>query len=230
MDNFPRGSYEIAVKDIINFNFKRSTAWSGDISVLCEDISYILDSKGTAVVLAGEKRAASVLWESLNEKGINAGLSDTPEIKAGAVYVTTGGLSDGFEIPSQKFMLITHRFIAAERKKIKKKTKKGQEIGSLDELKKGDYVVHEAHGIGIFDGINRITNGGVTKDYIKIKYSKSDVLYVPVTQLDLVSRYIGAASEDAAVKINRLGGSEWQKTRSRVKKAVKDMAKLLTAL
>lgn len=230
MDNFPRGSYEIAVKDIINFNFKRSTAWSGDISVLCEDISYILDSKGTAVVLAGEKRAASVLWESLNEKGINAVLSDTPEIKAGAVYVTTGGLSDGFEIPSQKFMLITHRFIAAERKKIKKKTKKGQEIGSLDELKKGDYVVHEAHGIGIFDGINRITNGGVTKDYIKIKYAKSDVLYVPVTQLDLVSRYIGAASEDAAVKINRLGGSEWQKTRSRVKKAVKDMAKQLTAL
>ncbi|MBR4123816.1 MAG: transcription-repair coupling factor, partial [Clostridia bacterium] len=89
---------------------------------------------------------------------------------------------------------------------------------------------HEAHGIGIFDGINRITNQGVTKDYIKIKYAKSDVLYVPVTQLDLVSRYIGAASEDGNIKINRLGGSEWQKTRRRVKAAVKDMAKQLTAL
>ncbi len=89
--------------------------------------------------------------------------------------------------------------------------------------------MHEAHGIGIFDGINRITQGGVTKDYIKIKYAKSDVLYVPVTQLDLVSKYIGAA-ENGGVRLNRLGGSEWQKTRKRVKAAVKDMAKQLTAL
>lgn len=126
-------------------------------------------------------------------------------------------------------MLITHRFIAPDGKKHKKKHKAGQEIGSLDELKKGDYVVHEAHGIGIFDGINRITQGGVTKDYIKIKYAKSDVLYVPVTQLDLVSKYIGAA-ENGGVRLNRLGGSEWQKTRKRVKAAVKDMAKQLTAL
>ena len=126
-------------------------------------------------------------------------------------------------------MLITHRFIAPEGKKHKRKHKAGQEIGSLDELKKGDYVVHEAHGIGIFDGINRITQGGVTKDYIKIKYAKSDVLYVPVTQLDLVSKYIGAA-ENGGVRLNRLGGSEWQKTRKRVKAAVKDMAKQLTAL
>ena len=230
MDNFSRNSYELTVKNIINFNFKRSTAWGGDIGVLLEDISFVLENKGTAVILAGENRAARVLTASLQEKGINALLSEDPEIKAGAVYVTTGGLSDGFEIPSQRFILITHRYIAADKKRLKKKSKKGQEIGSLDELKKGDYVVHEAHGIGIFDGINRITNGGVTKDYIKIKYAKSDVLYVPVTQLDLVSRYIGAATEDSQIKINRLGGSEWQKTRKRVKAAVKDMAKQLTAL
>ncbi len=230
MDNFSRNSYELKVTNIINFNLKRSTAWGGDISVLLEDISYTLENKGTAVILAGENRAARVLTASLQEKGINALISDNPETQAGAVYVTTGGLSDGFEIPSQNFILITHRYIAADRKRLKKKAKKGQEIGSLDELKKGDYVVHEAHGIGIFDGINRITNGGVTKDYIKIKYAKSDVLYVPVTQLDLVSRYIGAATEDSQIKINRLGGSEWQKTRGRVKAAVKDMAKQLTAL
>ncbi|MBR6741630.1 MAG: transcription-repair coupling factor, partial [Clostridia bacterium] len=119
--------------------------------------------------------------------------------------------------------------IAGERKPRKHYAKKGQEIGSLDQLKQGDYVVHEIHGIGIFDGINRITNDRVTKDYIKIKYAKSDVLYVPVTQLDLVSKYIGSATE-GGIKINRLGGSEWQKTRRRVKAAVKDMAKQLTAL
>ena len=228
-ENFPRGSYEIKPKSVINFNYKRSTAWGGDIEVLLEDISYMRDIRGNVVILAGEQRAAQVLNAELCERGVQSVYTLSADTAPAGVTVIPGGLSAGFEIPSQKFMLITHRFIAPEGKKHKKKHKAGQEIGSLDELKKGDYVVHEAHGIGIFDGINRITQGGVTKDYIKIKYAKSDVLYVPVTQLDLVSKYIGAA-ENGGVRLNRLGGSEWQKTRKRVKAAVKDMAKQLTAL
>ena len=228
-ENFPRGSYEIKPKSVINFNYKRSTAWGGDIEVLLEDISYMRDIRGNVVILAGEQRAAQVLNAELCERGVQSVYTMSTDTVPAGVTVIPGGLSAGFEIPSQKFMLITHRFIAPEGKKHKKKHKAGQEIGSLDELKKGDYVVHEAHGIGVFDGINRITQGGVTKDYIKIKYAKSDVLYVPVTQLDLVSKYIGAA-ENGGVKLNRLGGSEWQKTRKRVKAAVKDMAKQLTAL
>ena len=228
-ENFPRGSYEIKPKSVINFNYKRSTAWGGDIEVLLEDISYMRDIRGNVVILAGEQRAAQVLNAELCERGVKSVYTLNADTAPAGVTVIPGGLSAGFEIPSQKFMLITHRFIAPEGKKHKRKHKAGQEIGSLDELKKGDYVVHEAHGIGIFDGINRITQGGVTKDYIKIKYAKSDVLYVPVTQLDLVSKYIGAA-ENGGVKLNRLGGSEWQKTRKRVKAAVKDMAKQLTAL
>ncbi len=230
LENFPRTAYELKIKDIINFNFKRSTPWGGDLNVLLEDISYINEQKGAVVILAGEVRAAKVLTQELCEKGVNAIFSEKPSEISSGVTVSVGGLSSGFEIPSQKFMVITHRYIASEGKKAKKRPKNAQEIGSLDELRQGDYVVHEAHGIGIFDGINRITNQGVTKDYIKIKYAKSDVLYVPVTQLDLVSRYIGAASEDGGIKLNRLGGSEWQKTRTRVKKAVRDMAKQLTAL
>ena len=228
-ENFPRGSYEIKPKSVINFNYKRSTAWGGDIEVLLEDISYMRDIRGNVVILAGEQRAAQVLNAELCERGVQSVFTMSADTAPAGVTVIPGGLSAGFEIPSQKFMLITHRFIAPEGKKHKRKHKAGQEIGSLDELKKGDYVVHEAHGIGVFDGINRITQGGVTKDYIKIKYAKSDVLYVPVTQLDLVSKYIGAA-ENGGVKLNRLGGSEWQKTRKRVKAAVKDMAKQLTAL
>ena len=228
-ENFPRGSYEIKPKSVINFNYKRSTAWGGDIEVLLEDISYMRDIRGNVVILAGEQRAAQVLNAELCERGVQSVFTMSADTAPAGVTVIPGGLSAGFEIPSQKFMLITHRFIAPEGKKHKHKHKAGQEIGSLDELKKGDYVVHEAHGIGVFDGINRITQGGVTKDYIKIKYAKSDVLYVPVTQLDLVSKYIGAA-ENGGVKLNRLGGSEWQKTRKRVKAAVKDMAKQLTAL
>ena len=230
LENFPRGSYEVAPKDIVNFNYKRSTPWNGDVGVLLEDISYIAEQKGSIVVLAGEKRAAEVLTRELSEKGINAMFLPQITESVQGVTITLGGLSGGFEIPSQKFLLVSHKYIAYEGKRTKRKAKKGQEIGSLDELKVGDYVVHEAHGIGIFDGINRITNQGVTKDYIKIKYAKSDVLYVPVTQLDLVSRYIGAATEDGGIKLNRLGTSEWQKTRKRVRAAVRDMAKQLTAL
>ncbi len=229
LENFPRNGYEIKLKDIINFNLKRSSAWSGDINFLIEDISYTINNKGSVVILAGEKRGCEVLTNALQEKGVNAIFSLNPEIIDGLVTVTTGGLSSGFEISSCKFSLITHRYIAGEKKKNRKIHKSGKEIGSLDELKKGDYVVHEAHGIGIFDGINRLTNAGVTKDYIKIKYAKSDVLYVPVTQLDLVSKYIGSATE-GGIKLNRLGGAEWQKTRTRVKAAVKNMAKQLTAL
>ncbi len=231
MENFPRNSYEMAIKDVVNFNLKRSSAWSGDINILLDDISYLVEQGGKVVVLAGEKRAAMLLSEQLCEKGMPCRYDENPKEIGKGITVLAGGLSAGFEIPSVRFMLITHRYIAAENKKRKKyKIKDAKAINSIEELKKGDYVVHDAHGIGIFDGINRITNDGVTKDYIRIKYAKSDVLYVPVNQLDLVSKYIGAAAENGSIKVNRLGGVEWQKTRSRVRAAVKNMAKQLTAL
>lgn len=230
LDNFPRTTYEFPLKELFNFNYKRSTPWSGDINVLAEDISYIRSSGGSVVILAGEQRAAKVLCETLNDRGIPAVFNASPEEIKGSVTICCGGLSDGFEIPSIHFMLITHRHVASEARRRKSRPKNAKSIGSLDELKHGDYVVHVSHGIGIFDGINRITNDGITKDYIKIKYRGSDVLYVPVTQLDLVSKYIGAATEDGGLKLNRLGGQEWQRTRTRVRKAVRDMAKQLTAL
>ena len=229
-ENFPRASYEMPLKELVAFNLKRFSAWGGDINVLCEDIAYTIHIKGTVVILAGEEKAAKILTSELNEKKINAVYLQNPiEIVEGGVFVVAGGLSGGFEIPLCKLCVITHRHIAPEGKKLYRKHKGGKQINSLDELHQGDYVVHAAHGIGIFDGINRITNAGITKDYIKIKYAGSDTLYVPVTQLDLVSKYIGAA-EDSGIKLNKLGGSEWQRTRARVKKAVQDMAKQLTAL
>lgn len=229
-ENFPRASYEIPLKELVTFNFKRSTAWGGDINVLCEDIAYTIHVKGTVIILAGEAKTARVLTTELCDRGINAAyLENTDNLSGGGVFVLSGGLSNGFEIPMCKLCVITHRHIAAEGQLRRRRHKDGKQINSLEELHRGDYVVHAAHGIGIFDGINRITNAGITKDYIKIRYAGSDTLYVPVTQLDLVSKYIGAA-EDSSIKLNKLGGSEWQKTRARVKKAVRDMAKQLTAL
>ncbi len=230
MDSFPRSSYEVSVRELINFGYKRSTAWSGDTAVLMEDIDYNLSRGGSVLILAGGEKGARVLANELTEKGYKPLIiSGEEKTEGNGLFISVGGLSGGFEIPSLKFLLITHRHISAERQKKVKRPKNAKEIGSLDELHRGDYVVHSAHGIGVFDGINHITTSGVTKDYIKIKYRGTDVLYVPVTQLDLVSKYIGSA-EDGAIKINRLGTAEWQKTKQRVRAAVKDMAKQLTAL
>ncbi|MEE0840941.1 MAG: transcription-repair coupling factor [Acutalibacteraceae bacterium] len=228
LDSFARGKYEINPKALIDFNLKRSTAWNGDIGVLKEDLDYIISEKGRAVVLAGNEKAASILAEDLSQSGFVARYSGEISELADGVTVTVGTLSGGFELVNEKFMLVTARGFVNASKKAVKRPKDSRAVGSLDELKTGDLVVHTAHGIGVFSGIQHITNSGITKDYIKIKYAGQDVLYVPVTQLDLVSRYIGADSE--GVKLNKLGSSEWQKTRSRVKKAVRDMAKELTRL
>ena len=141
-----------------------------------------------------------------------------------------GALSAGFEYPSQKFFAITYSQVSYRPEKSEKKKKKtGQEIYSLSELAPGDYVVHNVHGIGVFGGIRKIDTHGVIKDYIKIDYAKGDVLYVPVTQLDMVAKYIGP-KEDSRVKLNRLGSGDWQKAKARVKTSVKDIAKELIEL
>ncbi len=230
LESFPKNSYGIALKGLYNFDFKRISAWSGDINILKDDISFITGIKGRVVILAGEEKSAQILNEDLNGMGIKATyLSDFDNSVKSGVIVMKGSLSAGFEIPFAKFMLITHKTFSGNTDKKRKAPKNAKTIGSLDELKRGDYVVHTTHGIGIFDGINQITNNRITKDYIKIKYAGSDILYVPVTQLDLVSKYIGS-SDDSGVKLNKLGNDAWNKTRSRVKSAVKNMAKQLTAL
>lgn len=230
LDNFLPSSVPFGLKELITFDFKRNTPWSGDLGVLKEDVHYMLSTGGTVVVASGSEKAGQILTTDLNAAGYGAMfLKDIKGLPARGAVITVGGLSSGFEIPELKFLFITHRHIVAESKpsKIRRSNKNG--YNSLEELKMGDYVVHASHGIGVFDGINRITTGGVTKDYIKIKYAKGDTLYVPVTQLDLVSKYIGGA-EEGGLKLSRLGGTEWQKTRRRVRAAVRDMAKQLTAL
>lgn len=229
LDSFMPSSVPFGLKDTFSFDFKRSSPWSGDVSVLRDDISYMLAKGGLVVIAAGSAKAAELLNEDLNNSGIHSiYLEKVKGLPVRGVVVTVGGLSSGFEIPELNFAFISHKVVYSDARASRRKKNKNS-INSLEELKMGDYVVHASHGIGVFEGINRITSGAVTKDYIKIKYAKGDILYVPVTQLDLVSKYIGAA-EDGNIRLNRLGGQEWQRTRKRVRAAVKDMAKQLTEL
>lgn len=231
-DTFARGSYEIPTRTLINMTAKQLSVWGGSTQLLIEDLEAILNKKQRCVVLAGTERTAKTLAEDLRKVGIPAGYFDSvSSVNKGTVAVTKGTLSAGFEYPSADFSLLTHGKInlSSQSRKRKKRDKNSKEIYSLAELTVGDYVVHSNHGIGIFEGIHKMDIHGIVKDYIKIRYAKNDTLYVPVTQLDMVSKYIGPR-EDAGVTLHRLGGTEWQKSKAKVRTAVKDIAKELIKL
>ena len=226
LENFPRSKYELPIKELLNFTIPQAPNFYGSIDALCEDIN---SSKNRlTVIMMGNERTATTLCNELEENGLHAMLSLNPDsVGERGIFVSTGILSAGLEIPDQKFSIIVHS--KATVAKHKRKHKKGTTINSLEELRIGDYVVHASNGIGIYDGVQQITTRGMTRDYIKIRYAGKDVLYVPVTSLDMVSAYIGS-KEDTPLKLHRLGSADWQKTKARVRSAVKDIAKQLTAL
>ena len=227
-DNFARGSFDVPIKNLTTFSGSSLPVWNGKIQVLKEDIEPILTKNSTVVVFAGTDKSAKVLSETLSDDGIPSIYFPIipDEIPKGIVTVVPGSLSSGFSYPAEKLYVFTYsRVFAGTAKRRNKNYKAKDTIHSLDELHKGDYIVHSVHGIGIFEGVTQLQNGKIVKDYIKIKYAKSDVLYVPVTQLDLVSKYIGPHEDDGkAIKLNRLGGGDWEKTKTKVRSAVKDMA------
>ncbi|MEG1801799.1 MAG: CarD family transcriptional regulator, partial [Oscillospiraceae bacterium] len=134
----------------------------------------------------------------------------------------------GFELPLQKLCLITGRKLNVSAQKLPKKKNKDA-LTSIDQISKGDYVVHQNYGIGIYDGIHNVSMQGVTKDYLKILFQGKDSLFVPVTQLDLISRY-SYSQENEKVALSKLGSESWKKTKQKAKKATQEMAAELIRL
>ncbi len=228
LENFTRRSFNIALKQNLSFTFKRNAIWNGSIEYLCEDIKNALGANLSVVIAATNEKSGKNIADDLTAKGIETMFLEKISGLPKGVVVTVGALSAGFEIENSILFIPASRFIASKKRK-SVNNDSSKKITSLSEIEKGDYVVHTSHGIGVFAGIETITANKITKDYIKIKYAGTDVLYVPVTQLDLVSKYIGS-KEDGTVKLHKLSGTEWQNTRKRVRAAVKNMAKQLTAL
>lgn len=231
LENFVHGSTQLKFSELFAFTAKQLSQWNGSYKQLNEDLNGIFTSDSCGIILAGTDKAAKNLCDNLKSEGFNAQYAENlDKISRGTIFVMPGALSAGFEYTGEKFFLITYgQSSYRPEKKKKRKQKNGQEIYNLSELSIGDYVVHNVHGIGIFGGIRKIDTHGITKDYIKIDYAKGDVLYVPVTQLDMVAKYIGP-NESSSVKLSRLGSQDWQKAKARVKSSVKDIAKELIAL
>ena len=231
MSSFMQGGERIDFRRLVSFEAMQTAPWSGEMKQLVDDLSDYISRKYRIILAAGSEKTLPIIQHDLSEEGIPCDLaSDETELRSGRVCLMSGSFSGGFEYPENKTVLITQgRSLDSARKKRRKKKNKAEEIRSLADISEGDLIVHSGHGIGRFIGIRKIEMDGITKDYISIQYAGTDKLYIPVTQLDMVSKYIGPR-DDSGVKLNKLSSGEWQKTRSNVKRAVKDMAHELIAL
>ena len=233
-DNLARGSFDVPVKALLSVNAMPGAAWDGTLSFLLEDLAPLRRRGDVCIVAAGTEKNAKELAYDLETEGVSAHYYPVvpAEFPAGSVSVVAGSFSSGFSYPELHASLISLRKAGADAtaKKNRRRFKGGKSVTSLEEIARGDYVVHAVHGIGMFDGIKTMTVDGRVKDYIKINFRGTDVLYLPVTQLDLLAKYISPKDTDKPVKLNRLGSDEWKKTKQRVRTAVKDMAAELARL
>ena len=230
IDSMPRGSFDTPIRHLASFNCQTFNVWSGTLSQLKDELFPLIKANYAVVIMAGTSRAGKALAYDISEMGYNSIYCEQQpsEFVNGNVTILKGTLTSGFQLMDCKLAVFTHAKANQSKKKYTRKYAKDS-IHSLDELTVGDYIVHNVHGIGIFDGIHALDFQGVKKDYIKISYAKGDTLYVPVTQLDLVSKYIGPR-DDTKVKINKLGSGDWKKTKNKVRASVQDMAKELIKL
>ncbi|MFI3142260.1 MAG: transcription-repair coupling factor, partial [Clostridia bacterium] len=233
VDNLARGSFDIPVRELVSVSAGILSHWDGTLSYLLEDLEPVLRRGNTCVVMAGTAKSAKELEFSLESEDIKAHYFPVvpAEFPQNMVSVLASSVSTGFEYMSEKFTLFSYgKGLSSASRKVKKNFKVGGGLTSVEEIRKGDYVVHAIHGIGIFEGIVPLKTDNIVKDCIKIAYRGTDVLYVPVTQLDLVAKYVSAGETAKKIKLNKLGTDEWKKTKARVKSSVKEMAKQLTAL
>ena len=224
-----------SIKNIQKYYFetREINFYNLQLDLLLADIVTYQKNKKKVVLLAGNEISAKKLCNILKENQINYKFEREAEnVKPGEIIVTIGGFSSGFENYDLNLIVISLQNNFEEPVKRKKKlssTFKDSEKIVFADLKPGDIVVHQTHGIGQFIGVNTITADGVTKDYIKIKYKNDDILYVPTNSLDSVRKYIGGG-DNSSPRLNKLGGKEWSATTSKVKKNLEAVAKDLIEL
>ena len=218
--------------EITNFVTRDVQSFHGKTNVLVEELKTFLKRGYKIVLLPGTEDKAKRLEELLKEREMSASLvkADEQSIVARHISIVRGSIQKGFEYVDSKYVLISDYEIYGvhKQKKNKRKRDDARAIPNYLELKIGDFVVHESHGIGKYAGIEELIVKGIKKDYLKISYSGEDNLYVPTDQMNLIQKYIG--SEAARPKLNKMGGSEWIKTKARVKAAIEDMTEDLLRL
>lgn len=220
------------VQEKFYLEVKSISAYNNSFELLVKDLHQYKKQGYRIALLSGSRTRAERLAKDLQEEGLAAfyGQDYDREICPGEIMVVYGHAKKGFEYPLIKFAVMTESDIfGQEQKKKKKKNYSGSRIQDFAELSIGDFVVHEKHGLGIYRGIEKVEVDRIVKDYIKIEYRGGSNLYIPATQLDCLQKYSGADAAKAP-KLNKLGTQEWNKTKSKVRGAVKNIAKELVEL
>ncbi len=219
-------------RGIHNFSVKGMQSYHNKLDLLKEDLEHLRYRGYKVVILCGTDERGKRLKQNLNEMGVETSfeIDKDKDIKSSQIFITPGSINSGFEYPSLKFIVLSDKeiFGAGKSKTRKNKKKSPGKAISLSDLNVGNYVVHENHGIGRYEGVERIDIQGVKKDYLTIRYKGQDKLYVLIDQMHLVQKYIG--SESIKPKLNKLSSVEWAKAKDRAKLAVEDMAKDLLEL
>ena len=233
MTTFESKNEILKVQKSIEIDTKSLSNYNGQLNLLIEDIKDKKEQGFKILILSGTRTRGERLVGTLRERNIESKYKEkVDEILDNEVIITFGNLLKGFQCEEYKICIISDKDVFGEAKRKLPKTKynkKGvSKIKSFEELKIGDYVVHANSGIGIYRGIKQIEVAGNKRDYLDIRYGKGDKLYVPVEQLDLVQKYIGA--EGKVPKVNKLGGNEWQKAKEKVRKSINEIAKDLVKL
>ncbi|MGW7906045.1 transcription-repair coupling factor [Staphylococcus xylosus] len=223
----------VELNEIIKFSCKPVQQFYGQYDIMRSEFQRFIQNDYTVVVLAETEVKKERIQSMLNEMHIPTFI-DTPTHRneGGSAIITEGSLSEGFELPYMQLVVVTERELFKSKQKKKPKQQKtltnAEKIKSYQDLKVGDYIVHVHHGVGRYLGVETLEVGGVHKDYIKLQYKGTDQLFVPVDQMDQVQKYV--ASEDKTPRLNKLGGTEWKKTKAKVQQSVEDMADELIEL
>ena len=224
---------ELSVKNRFALEVKGINSYQNSFELLTKDLKRWKKEKYRTVLLCSSRTRAKRLAQDLQNEDLNAFYTDDESrvVNPGEIVLLYGNVKSGYEYPLLKFAVLseTDIFGADKKKKKKKQTRyEGQKIQSFSELSIGDYVVHENHGLGIYRGIEKVEVEKKLKDYIKIEYAGSGALYILATQLETLQKY--ASADAKKPKLNKLGGSEWSRTKTKVRTAVQDIAKDLVEL
>ena len=214
------------IREHIAIQSRMVNPYNNSFELLVKDLAKYKKNGYRVILLSSSKTRAKRLAEDLMEESLNAFYSEDfdREVQPGEIMTGFGKVKKGYEYPLIKFVVISESDIFGSEKKKKKRhrTYEGEKIASFKDLSIGDYVVHENHGLGIYRGLEKIVVDRVEKDYIKIEYAGSGNLYILATQLELIQKYAG--SDARKPKLNKLGGQEWNKTKTKVRTAVKEIA------
>lgn len=222
---FQRSIGRIKLGQLFDWQTREPEQFFSQMPLIKSEIESFQKKGQTVILQADNNKRAKQISQTMAEFGMDVPIVNPADLSEKQTQITVGFFASGFTLPNNNLVYLTEHELfnkVTHHNRRIRTLENAQRLRSYTELKPGDYVVHVNHGIGRFEGIKTLENNGVKRDYITITYQHGDQLFVPADQLKLVQKYV--ASEGKRPHVNKLGGSEWAKTKSRVQSKVEDIA------